>query len=409
MKMIRSLLILLMFVIYSNGSQGQALTGGAPPKIGDPCISGEELEKMPGKYLTAEAYPWPAARAEYFKKMTTPTDKATAKQTLERIQKLEQQSRSGFTLAGGFWEAYYATEGYNYFAGKKLADYRFQTAFHIYLCIKNKIERNNEYSTVLRVYVNSLPLNTLSRYIKSIVNPNGKYDYKDWKNYKPGIAAPAIDLFTYLECSNKELIAAINSGKDYWQDIPENQIRKDTYDHIYRYWFVKKANAPLLLPVSRKEYLESLLEFYDREAMSLPKSTNYELGSAEQRQRYFGDLPAVLASKKAIVNKTLKENTAEWLSQQAVINRQEDVYLNQKQKLPEYSSDFTFHKFYDNEEKAAPLYKYNPAYFSGSVQNAASPQFMTIAFRYVSKPAHLRLINNFTAKFDRDAWTKLIQ
>ncbi len=377
---------------------------------GDPCNSKEELENAPGKYFTAAQYPWPAVRAEYFNKMTTAPEKATGKRILEQIEKLEQQSRSDFALAGGFWETYYSTEGYNYFAGKKLADYRFQTAFHEYLCINKKVERNSEYSTVLRVYINSLPINTLSRYIKGISNASGRYSkyfYKDPEGYKPGMAAPEIDVFTYLECSNKELITAINSGKDYWQDIPENEIRKNTYDHIYRYWFVKRADEPLLLPVSRKEYLESLLEFYDREALHIPKSTNYETGSQQNRQTYYGDLPAVLANKKAIVSKLLKENSVEWLSSQAIVNGQEDRYLNQKQKLPEYSSDLTFHKFYDNEKEGGPLYKYNPAYFSAG-QSPATPEFMAVVFRYVSKPTHLRLINNFTENFDKVAWQKLI-
>lgn len=403
------LFILLLVLVATDRLQAQPSANQAVQK-GDPCNSKEELENMPGKYFTAAQYPWPAVRAEYFKKMTTAPEKATGKRILEQIEKLEQQSRSGFALAGGFWEAYYSTEGYNYFARKKLADYRFQTAFHEYLCINKKVERNSEYSTVLRVYINSLPINTLSRYIKGISNAGGRYSryfYKDWKSYKPGVAAPEIDVFTYLECSNKDLITAINSGKDYWQDIPENEIRKNTYDHIYRYWFVKRANDPLLLPVSRKEYLESLLEFYDREALYIPKSTDYETGSEQKRQKYYGDLQAVLAGKKAIVSKTLKESPAEWLSGQAIVNGQEDRYLNQKQNLPEYSSDLTFHKFYDNEKGGGPLYKYNPAYFS-SGQSPATSEFMAIVFRYVSKPAHLRLINNFTENFDKEAWQNLI-
>ncbi|WP_147273655.1 hypothetical protein [Pedobacter chinensis] len=385
------------------------LISGIAPQIGDPCAAKEELQAKPGKYFTSDQYPWPLARAEYFKKLSTTSEKATGKQVLNQIENLEQQSRTNFTLAGGNWETYYSTEGYQYAGNVRLADYRFQTAFHEYLCIRNKVERNSEYNTVLRVYVNSLPLNTLDRYLSNAFSDNlGNYAYKDWKNFKAGIASPKIELLNYLSAKNQELIEIINSDKGFWQDVPENEIRKNTYEHVYRYWFVKKADVPLLLPVSRKEYLESLLEYYDREALYLPKSTNYTLQSAAQRLRYFGDLPAILANKKAIVNKVLKENSTEWLTKQAVVNVQEDTYLNQKQNLPEYSSDLTFHKFYDNEKDARSLYKYNPAYFS-DIQNTATPKFMSIAFRYVSKPAHLRLINNFTDKFDGNAWLRLIK
>lgn len=399
---------LLILLVSICGVKAQEAAPRSVQK-GDPCNSKEELAMAPGKYFNASQYPWPAVRAEYFKKMTTASDKAVARQTLEQIEKMEQQSRGSFALAGGTWEGYYSSEGYNYFGSKKLADYRFQAAFHEYLCINKKVNRNNEYSTVLRVYVNGLALNTLNQHLSTAFYDNlGDYAFKDQKSYKAVVTAPKIELMNYLAEKRAGIVEAINSGADYWQDVPENEIRKNTYNPVYRYWFVKKSNAPLLLPVSRKEYLESLLEYYERETMALPESTNYESGSAEQRQRYFGDLPAVLAHKKAIVNKVLKENRAEWLSQQAVVNTNEDQYQNQRQNLPEYSSDFTFRKFYDNEAKATPLYKYNPEYFSAS-HLAASPQFMAIVFRYVNMPAHLRLVKNFTENFNIEAWKKLIE
>jgi hypothetical protein len=62
------------------------------------CKTDAELDAAPGKYLTAAEYPWPAVRAEYFKNMVAPADKATAKQTLEQIEKIEQQSHSGLLV-----------------------------------------------------------------------------------------------------------------------------------------------------------------------------------------------------------------------------------------------------------------------------------------------------------------------
>lgn len=400
------LFLFFLFLAAFYGARAQeAMT--RPVKKGDPCGSKAELAIAPGKYFTAAEYPWPAVRAEYFKKMTTAPDKTTARQTLEQIEKLEQQSRAGFTLTGGTLEAYYSSEGYTYAGSTKLADYRFQAAFHEYLCINKTVERNSEYSTVLRVYVNSLP-NTLGPFMRNIARTGDeRYLHRDWQGYKPGVPSPEINLFTYLACSNPELVAAVNSGKGYWQNVPESEIRKNTYDHIYRYWFVNKAGVPLLLPVSRKEYLESLLEFYDRELLYLSKSSNYQAASDKAKQEKFGDIPTVIAGKKAIVNQVLKGNSAEWLSGQAVINETEDNYLTQKKKLPEYSSSLTFHKFYDNEKGGTPLYKYNPAYFPGG-RSPASPEFIVVVFRYVTMPVHLRLIHNFTDNFDQEAWRKLI-
>ncbi|MBX2951911.1 MAG: hypothetical protein KF870_05370 [Leadbetterella sp.] len=403
----KNYLFVLFFLpaTFSGARAQQAVTGTV--QKGDPCGSKAELAIAPGKAFTASEYPWPAVRAEYFKNMATAADKTTARQILEQIEKLEQQSRAGFTLTGGTWEAYYSSEGYTYAGSRKLADYRFQAAFHEYLCINQKVGRNSEYSTVLRAYVNTLP-NTLNSFMRGISKTGeDRYLHQDWQGYKPGVLSAEISLFTYMTCSKPELVAAINSGKGYWQDVPENEVRKNSYDHIYRYWFVKREGAPLLLPVSRKEYLESLLEFYDRELLYLSKSSNYQSASETAKRERFGDIPAVIANKKAIVNRVLKENAAEWLSAQAVINETEENYLTQKQKLPEYTSSLTFHKFYDNEKGGTPLYKYNPAYFPAG-RSAASPEFIVLVFRYVSMPLHLRLIQNFTENFDKEAWRKLI-
>ncbi|MBP8766302.1 MAG: hypothetical protein KBH30_12355, partial [Ferruginibacter sp.] len=60
------------------------------------CKTSAELDASPGKYLTAAQYPWPAARTEYFSKMTTATDKAMAKKILGDLEKTEAQSHAGF-------------------------------------------------------------------------------------------------------------------------------------------------------------------------------------------------------------------------------------------------------------------------------------------------------------------------
>lgn len=374
-------------------------------KLGAPCASKQELQDVAGKYQTASQYPWPAVRAAYFSNLSAAADKAIAKQTLGQIEILEQKSRTNFNFTGGFWEAYYSTEGYKYAGNKKLADYRFQIALHEYICINKKATRNDEYSTILRVYLNTIPFNEMSRHLEMALNGYlnlGNYIYKDWKNYKLGGVAPTIELANYITVKNDGLANTINTGDGYWQDIPEKQIRKNTYDHIYRYWFITKNNMPLLVPVTRKEYLESLLEYFEREKLYFAKQS---AGSGKGYENWQG----IVEGKKAKVASLLKENNAEWLSKQAVINFTEDSYQNQKQKLPEYTSSFTFRKFYDNEKGACPLYKYNPACFSATTQSPANPQFITLSFRYVSMPVHLRLLDNFTKNFDRTAWGQLLK
>jgi len=381
------------------------------------CKTTAELDAVPGKYLTAAQYPWPAVRAEYFNKMTTAADKAMAKQILGQIEKTEQQSREGFNLAGGNWENYYSTEGYDYFSNTKLGRYTFQSAFHEFFCKKGKLARNDEASTILRIYVNDIPLNTLNRFLynpfgNSMGNDRGYgFQYSDWKNHK--LSDPndrLIMLFTYMACNNVQLIDAINAGNNSFQDVPEKEIKlNNRNNYIYRYWFVNKKDQPVLVPVTRKEYLQSLLEYYEREKLHFTKLVAELTADHSSSVKYYSNWQTDVADKIAIVKKALAENKEEWLSAQAVVNSMEDASQAYKAKLTEQTGKNRFWKFYDKENKSEPLYKYNPAYFKSEAKGPAKPQIISIVFRYVTMPTSLRLVDNFTRQFDFEAVKKLAE
>lgn len=381
------------------------------------CKTNADLDATPGKYLTAAQYPWPAARAEYFNNMKTAADKTMAKKTLEQIEKTEQQSHTGFNLTGGNMENYFSTEGYSYVCNTKLGNFTFQSAFHEHICIKGKISRNDEASTILRMYVNAIPLNTLERFL---TNPFGssignEYDFGfqflNWKNHK--LSEPKdqlIKLFTFMTCNNAQLIEAINSGNTYFQDVPEKEIRPNNRNnYIYRYWFIKKKEQPVLVPVTRKEYLQSLLEYYEREKLHFTKLVSELTADKSSSVKYYSNWQADVADKIAVVKKALTENNEEWLAKQAVVNRLEDASQNYKAKFAEQTNYNRFWKFYDNENKSQPLYKYNPEYFKADATSPAKPQFISIAFRYVTIPSSLRMFNNFTKNFSFEALIKILQ
>lgn len=195
--------------------------------------------------------------------------------------------------------------------------------------------------------------------------------------------------------------------------MPEEKIRQGSRDLITRYWVIGQQDTPVLVEVSRKEYLESLLEYFEREKQYFPaklaaakKEGNSEY---ERKLKQYANWESIIENKKALVAKVLRENTTEWLSQQAVVNPDQDSYLNQKESLPVETSRHTFRNFYDSDTKAVKLYKYNPAYFTATVPNAATPKLVTIAYRYIPQPSSLRLINNFTTHFDKTGWQSLVK
>ncbi|QEC43283.1 hypothetical protein FSB84_16855 [Pseudobacter ginsenosidimutans] len=187
MKVLKSLFILFLFLVCSNSNQAQGLKkvtekttraandavdkatgkamdnndskpvtarkaekrtadkleaslvdGGLLPQYGEPCVSSEELQNRPGRYFTADQYPWPASRAEYFKKLTTAAEKNTAKQTLAQIEKLEQESRSNQAPTGGSWESTYSSEGYQYLDEKDWPTIGCRSGFTITSASKRK-------------------------------------------------------------------------------------------------------------------------------------------------------------------------------------------------------------------------------------------------------------------------------
>ena len=161
--------------------------------------------------------------------------------------------------------------------------------------------------------------------------------------------------------------------------------------------------------MSRKEYLQSLLEYYEREKIYFQKLIAELTADRSNDIKYYSNWQADVDNKISIVNKALKENTEEWLAKQAIVNKVEDASQNYKAKLTEQTNYNRFWKFYDNENKSQPLYKYNPEYFKAAAASPAKPQFISIAFRYVTMPSSLRMFNNFIKSFSFEAVKKILQ
>ncbi len=378
------------------------------------CTTNADLENVPGKYLAAAEYPWPAVRAEYFKNLPFAADKALAKKTLEKIELIEKQSHADFNLTGANWENIFVTRGYGYLASSKVGIYNFESSLHEFFCLNGKLKRNDEAATILRIYINSLSLNTLNRFLSQPFGSSmGDYDFglqfSDWKNHKPAdVNAQLITLFNYMTCNNITLIDAINSGDKYFQDVADKDIKLNSRStYITRYWFIQKKNTPVLLSVSRKEYLESLLEYYEREKLYFPKLLTELKGSSSAKQ--YSTWEADVADKIAVVKKTMSENSADWLMKPAIINRGEDAAQTYKAGMKERTNYNRFWKFYDGINKSEPLYKYNPDYFKSSTTAFAKPQVITVAFRYVTMPVSLRILDNFTKTFDFNAIRNLLE
>ncbi|MBS1749830.1 MAG: hypothetical protein JST63_07995, partial [Bacteroidetes bacterium] len=162
-------------------------------------------------------------------------------------------------------------------------------------------------------------------------------------------------------------------------------------------------------PVSRKEYLQSLLEYYDREKIYFTKLVAQLKEEKDNSIKYYSKWEKDVADKIAIVQKTLNEHNEDWLSKQTIVNPASDNEKRYNAKLDEQTNYNRFWKFYDNEARSFPLYKYNPVYFKTNPKGPAAPQIITVAFRYVTMPSSLRILNNFTDHFNFGELQKMVE
>lgn len=384
------------------------------------CATKEELDNMPGKHIDVAHCEWPAMRAGWLNDLKNPTFKATANKVLTQIETIEKDSRKNFSLTGGVLKSSFSTTYSTYRACSygsiyDYANYDFQLACYEYTCINKKVLLNSEYNTVLRVRVNP----EFERWRGSPDGATGGFFEGDCiypiVHITGKSCAEAPRLLEYVTVPD-DVFEVLSKGSGYEQDVPDNTIKKEPNYSIYitRTWYITKPGKNPLQKVTRKEFLQSLLEYYDKEKLAAAcqkASVDKEFASKpknddwEKRYNYklgvYKDYEKTCADKKAIVQKVLNEHDADWLAEQVILNNDSWVGSGGAGFLGAY----TFKSF---AAKGQKLYKYDPDYFRADMKTPAKPQLIRIAFRYVHSPFGLRLIGNFTDQFDRAAWQKLV-
>lgn len=391
------------------------------------CQSSKELEALPGKQIDAAHCEWPQQKAHWFDALGTVANKTTANTILAKIEILEKQSRANYKLLGGVLKTSFFSYAPAVIAGKyPLVSYDLNMGCYEYICVKNKTIVNSEYSNVFRAYVN--------RY-KGIENAfsfqDEAYYYETPKKYNGQFIA----LYNFIKMDASK---NINNGKGFYQDIPEASVKQgDRSVFMTRHWYFTKPGMLLFVPVMRKEYLQALLVYYERERLLIAdkiKEIERECAGNENgkrslvvRKAKYPDWEQRIETKKALVQKTLKENTVDWLSQPAVVKPKPETFSwknsygsgsNDNVWIDTYNADtkedaqrtgsFTFSGFWDNKGGAI-LYKYNPDYFKGSEKNPAKPYMVELTYRYVKTVLGKNLVENFTENFDFDAIRNMLE
>lgn len=422
-------MLLCCHIIYA-----QKATPVKEPPV--PCNG--NADSLPGRYTDHTNPKYPTSP------QGTAQDKAAMLTQLIALEKVEEASRINFTLTGCVARVSFSGGDKNTFGNITHNAYQYQLAAYQNVChvTEHIVKTVDEYRTVLRVNVNQLPsqnyllpggtgeftlIDKTVRYeipIDAIQGPN----YGNDRQKNPARIAQYLSEVMILanrssDYKNKhaDFLKIIN-GEGYVENwMSGSQFDKRSpgaYKWVERHYLITKPGIPLLIPVSRKKYLEDLLEYFDIE------KANFYYNLAAQVKNIAGSTsdiakkrmaileadkaayPKLYEAKKEKVKQLLATQKAEWLQQLAVVDNY-SVTFDANERLANIG------KFYDQEgDRSSALYTYNPEYLKLKADKPVAPMLLEVAFRYEGGDGRgfsERLFKNFLENYNMNKLRKMIE
>lgn len=388
-----------------------------------PCQNDDEVARMPARYTDHTNPKYRTGLGPY-----SSQEKAVMTKRLIEIEKVEEKSRRGFQATGCVLRVSFSGSYPNFYGNVPAAAYGYQLAAYANVCHiqQHVVKTVDEYRTVLRVDINP--------YLGAFYGQANEDFYITDKRvrYNVSIAADGAQINAgYLQthagsrvsqwlaqdqvARSKSDFDKINTGNGW---VEEAMMGSDPKKYMWldRHYYITKNGAPLLVPLSRKEYLEGLLEYYDIEKRDFQRSMGFKIAedsrstgdAAKQRMGiYEADKIAyqkVFENKVANVKKVLADHDADWLSKQAVIKNRfvrENDYARPSNGLLDFVGFAA-----DNEDGAHRLLRFN---FEAD-KRPAKPYFMRVQFRYeMGRYFSETLFKNFEKNFDFGALRGMLE
>ncbi|MFT3979237.1 MAG: hypothetical protein QM687_02120 [Ferruginibacter sp.] len=402
-----------------------------------PCNG--DADALPGKYTDHTQPKYPTSIRNY-----STQEKAVITKQLIALEKIEEASRKDFQLTGCVARVSFSGNDRTNYGGYIFASYGYQLGLYQNVChvTEHVVKTVDEYRSVLRVNVNPwIPIgflkpggtgtfyltdkNTSVRYeipIDAKLGPSYDKDAKTRPSRISQYISEAILLTSRSsDYKNKhaDFLKLINGDgyvENWMSGSKYDKITPKSYRWIDQHQFITRPGVPLLIPVSRKEYLEALLEYYEIEKANflyaheelVKSNANNSSEKAKKRAAILeadkAAYPAVYEAKKAKVNQLLNSQKQEWLQKPAVIGKRNDDGNNRLDEIG---------KFYDMEdENSTALYLVNPAYFKYGAAQPLKPVLFEIQYRYEISPDFsfsIKLYNNFLKNYDFKALQKMLE
>lgn len=389
--------------------------------VPQPCQDDNDAAHQPAIYFDHTRPKYPFNITEY-----NATDKAAIMKQLTAIEKLEEGSRANFKATGCVLRTSFSATSKTSFGGYTHASYGYQLGAYQLVCHVTEHVANEvgEYRTVFRVNVNP-SLDQWHAYGEHydfyLTDRSVRYDVSIRGITKAGnVDRNTITRISQVVSQNQvtndpKEFDKINNGTGYLESTMGGSNPK-VYLWLDRKYYITKQGVPLLVPLTRKEYLEALLEYYEIEKKNFQTEMGYKINddsrstSPEAKKRmtiYEADKIAyqqIYEGKKAKVQNILSTQKSEWLQKQAVVANRQPGANNYAEPA---NGLFEFNQFANTGEL---LYQFNPAYFKENVATPVKPVFFLVQFRYeMGRYFSETLFNNFLKNYDFSALYKMLQ
>jgi hypothetical protein len=377
--------------------------------------------------------------------------KAAMTKNLIAIEKLEEASRKTFKLTGCAARVSFSGGDNTTYEKNIHTSYSYALGVYAYVCHVRELTTKivGEYQTVLRVDINPSLVSAGSllkpgtgdlSFNRTATTLMWGYDFPAdallGLNYETDRVKKPTNVSKYISESN--LLAGRSSAyRSYHDDFlklnagngyTENYMRGSQYDKVTensyrlidRRYLITKPGIPLLIPVSRKQYLQDLLEYFEIEKTNfhfrvddlLKNSATDNSSSGIQQKKTWQAHKAIYLqhyeAKMAKVKELLSSKSEEWLQLPAVVAGGNAT----KDATERLAQTGVFYEAEDYDKNIFALYVLNPAYFTTSTGPSTNPKLIEVSFRYElnkDKGFSERLISNFEKNFDFDALRNMLE
>lgn len=373
--------------------------------LAQPCTSSEDLLAVPG-WLRDHKHT-PIGGGSF-----TAAEKGMGMKTLLAV---ENHCLKNLRVTGGNTDAWFSVWNQSFFDRWRYSSYALSIGFYQFSCVDGKKVNSTEFGVDFNVTANF----SLRNKYQLFSGPTIPLFHQN-----PALYGEAPITFLRYCRLPASLAGKINSGE------PSDETYGNYIGHtdIVRSWYITKKGEPLLIAVTRKEYLESLIEYYGREKTMRAQTLNRILSESERymaqyrksgnasmyrnheenkqnAEKKLAELDEIFRQKTEQAREPLLNENAAWLQEPATVTP------SQHQLCPDDRDARTCLLFtgFATGADAETVYRFNTELAEKNKAQPGKPLFFQVKFRFKKgQKFSQQILEGYVNKFDFEALRSLL-